>query len=196
MKVQAAQRSFAQWLETTRDLSPHTVRAYSADVQVLCRHVGANMPVETISSQLLTKFLEEQRSTGLSPATLRPRIAALRAFCRWLVASGALNGSDHLNADPWSGVTIRVRKPRSLPRAVPASELGRLLSHLQSAASIPRGRHAPRLLSRPHESTTLLAVGLMISTGLRVSEIVGIRYSDIDVDDARICVKAKSISPG
>jgi integrase/recombinase XerD len=39
----------------------------------------------------------------------------------------------------------------------------------------------PAVLERPHEATTLLAVALMVATGVRVNEVVGIKCHDIDL---------------
>lgn len=47
------------------------------------------------------------------------------------------------------------------------------------------------MIARPHECTTLLAVMLMLATGLRVSEAVGIRCCDMDLDARRVRVVGK-----
>jgi integrase/recombinase XerD len=48
-----------------------------------------------------------------------------------------------------------------------------------------------RPLEKPHEGTTLLAVAVMFSTGLRVSEAVGIRCSDLDIPERSVRVTGK-----
>lgn len=53
--------------------------------------------------------------------------------------------------------------------------------HSLSSASYACVRRCWALLRNPHEATTLLAVALMLATGVRVQEVVGIRCSDIDV---------------
>jgi integrase/recombinase XerD len=44
---------------------------------------------------------------------------------------------------------------------------------------------------RPHEATTLLAVALMVATGLRVSEVVSIQYQDIDLSGRTVRIVGK-----
>jgi site-specific recombinase XerD len=73
---------------------------------------------------------------------------------------------------------VAVGRSRRLPRLLTTQELDRLLRSLRAAAAIGEPA-AP--LERPHESTTLLAVALMVATGVRVNEVVGIRCADIDL---------------
>jgi integrase/recombinase XerD len=51
----------------------------------------------------------------------------------------------------------------------------------QIAGVGPARAHPDLVRKRPHESTTLLAVALMVSTGVRVHEVVGFRHQDIDL---------------
>ena len=185
MEVLEAQRRFVRWLETGRDFSPHTVRAYGADTLALAMHLGANATVEAITAQTLTAFVEAQRVAGFAPASVRRRVAASRSFTNWLRAGHMLT------LEPWSGVHLQLRRARSLPRPVPTDDLGRLLAYLCEAASISQGRRAPKVLARPYETTTLLAVAVMLATGLRVSEVVGIRCADISLPERSVVVTGK-----
>lgn len=74
-------------------------------------------------------------------------------------------------------------RSRKLPRVLPAHELDRLIGFLKTTAGVGiESTGNPDLVrERPHESTTLLAVALMVATGVRVNEVVGIRCQDIDL---------------
>lgn len=111
-------------------------------------------------------------------------MAALRSFSRWLV------DSRHLEVDPWSHISLRIRKPRTLPRPVNTDDLRLLLAHLSTAAALTP-RKTPSRLAHPHDATTLLAVLVMLATGLRVSELASIRCSDIDLAQYSIRVRGK-----
>lgn len=185
MQVRHARKRYVRWLQITRDLSPHTIRAYNADLAALERHVGPRAIVEQIDRDCLVNFIEQQRDSGLSPTSLRRRVSGLRGFCRWLLSQGLLS------SDPWVGTTIALGRSRNLPRVLHTHELDCLLQFLQQAAGLNGTKGSNAILHRPHEATTLLAVALMVATGIRVNEAVGIKYRDIDLPGRSIRLLGK-----
>lgn len=177
MKFSEARAQYVRWLRATRDLSPHTIRAYDGDVASFERHLHADIEVGEIDRDLLISFVEAQKAGGLSPASLRRRTSALRGFSRWLLSE------ELVDTDPWIGASLALGRSRRLPRTLPAHELDRLIEFLKLAARVDADDRPDPLLigKRPHESTTLLAVALMVATGVRVHEVVGIRCQDIDL---------------
>lgn len=177
MQVDQARIQYIRWLLATRDLSPHTIRAYEGDLAAFSRYVGASSDVEGIDRNGVVAFIEAQKAAALSPASLRRRAAALRGFCRWLLSQGLIP------ADPWTGTSLALGRSRRLPRNLATHELNLLIGFLSRAARVDVGKPPGRRLveKRPHESTTLLAVALMVTTGVRVHEAVGIRCRDIDM---------------
>lgn len=186
MRLSQACIGYVRWLHATRDLSPHTVRAYQGDLASFEGFAGAGTSVEDLSRSTLVDFLESQKASALSPASLRRRVAALRGFSRWLLAQGLIA------SDPWQGASVAAGRGRSLPRALPAGDLDRLLAFLKQIAGIGPVPADPNLIrERPHESTTLLAVALMVSTGVRVHEVVGFKCQDIDLSSRAIRLVGK-----
>lgn len=187
MQISEARERYFRWLDATRDLSPHTIRAYAGDLISLERHLDPNIDVKELDRESLVSFIEAQKGSGLSPASLRRRSAALRGFCRWL------HSRDLLESDPWSGTSLTLGRSRRLPRILPVHELDRLIEALKLAARVEAdGTPDPQLVAkRFHESTTLLAVTLMVATGVRVHEVVGIRYQDIDLPGRSIRLVGK-----
>jgi integrase/recombinase XerD len=168
---------YIRWLRATKDLSPHTVRAYESDLSCFERHVGPCVDVAAINREALISFIETQKSRGLSPASLRRRASALRGFCRWMLSEALVE------SDPWIGANLSLGRSRRLPRALPSADLDRLLRFLRLAARIGAEDMVDptAIRKRPHESTTLLAVALMVATGVRVHEVVGLLCRDIDL---------------
>lgn len=185
MQVWRAREQYVSWLIVTRDLSSHTLRAYDSDIAALERHLGVRALVSHIDRARLIAFLEDQQAAGLSSASLRRRASGLRGFCRWLLASGLLE------SDPWAGVTIGVRRSRRLPRLLRTHELDRLLLFLQQMADVDCACDSDQMLGRPHDSTTLLAVALMVATGARVNEVVSIQCQDIDLPGRSLRIVGK-----
>jgi integrase/recombinase XerC len=185
MQVCQAREQYVRWLAVTKDLSPHTIRAYDSDITAFERHLGIRAFVNQIDRDRLIAFVEEQRAAGLSSASIRRRASGLRGFCKWLLSRRLLDG------DPWAGTTVAVGRSRRLPRIVPTHELDRLfLSLLKTAGGDDLG-DSDGALHRPHESTTLLAVALMVATGMRVNEAVSIKCQNIDLPSRSLRILGK-----
>lgn len=175
MEIKEARRQYHRWL-LTRNLSTHTIRAYDSDIGCFERHVGPTIQAAQIDRECVISFLELQRQSGLSPASLRRRASALRSFSQWMLSE------NHLTDDPWNGAAIAFGRSRKLPRFLPAHDLERLLAFLKTLAGPEAwSGSAAAIQKRPHEGTTLLAIALMLATGVRVHEVVGIACRDVDV---------------
>lgn len=185
MEICRARERYVRWLAVGRDLSPHTVRAYDGDIAALERHLGPRASVAEINRDRLVAFMEEQRAAGLSPASIRRRAAGVRGFCRWL------RSCDLLEGDPWVGAPVAAGRSRKLPRLLSTHQLDRLLAFLRADADLVTAVDPGRPLDRPHRSTTLLAVALMVATGVRVHEVVAIRCGDVDLEGRSVRIVGK-----
>jgi site-specific recombinase XerD len=185
MQVCQAREQYIRWLLITRDLSPHTIRAYDGDLAAFERHLGVQALVTAIDRDRLLAFIEEQQATGLAASSIRRRASGVRGFCKWLRARCLLE------SDPWEGTTVAAGRARKLPRLLTTRELARLLGALRRAAAGDDPDCIEELLARPHESTTLLAVSLMVATGVRVSEVVNITCQDIDLNGRSVRIMGK-----
>lgn len=185
MEVRQARHRYVRWLRVTKDLSPHTIRAYEGDISALERHLSPNPLVSDIDRERLLEFIETQRSAGLSPRSVRRRAVALRGFCNWL------GFSELLDSDPWHGASVPAARARQLPRIVPRHELGQLVRLLRERAHVARSPRSDDIAARPFESTTLLAVALMVTTGARVTETVSVRCHDINLTARTVRIVGK-----
>lgn len=186
MQLSQAREGYVRWLLTARDLSPHTLRAYEGDLTSFEEFAGADLSVDELERPSLVDFLESQRTRGLSSASLKRRASALRGFSRWLLAQGLVT------SDPWHGESLALGRARKLPRVLPQRDLDHLLTFLRHAAHVDAHETRPEhVRRRPHESTTLLAVVLMVATGVRVHEVVSFRCEDIDLTGRTIRLVGK-----
>lgn len=184
MQVRQAREQYVRWL-ATRDLSPHTIRAYESDIASLERYVGVHADVRDLNRDCVVSFVEDQRAASLSPRSVRRRASGLRGFCRWLVSHQLLD------LDPWPGVSIAAGRPRKLPRLVPVPELDRMIVILRARAGDRDRIQASDMLAHPHETTTLLGVALLIATGVRIAELVSITCQDIDLTSGAVRIVGK-----
>jgi integrase/recombinase XerC len=185
MQLCQAREQYVRWLLVTRDLSPHTIRAYNGDIAAFERHLGICAFVKHIDRDRLVAFIEDQRAAGLSSRSIRRRASGLRGFCKWLLSSRLLDD------DPWLGTTVAAGRARKLPRLVATQDLDRLLVWLRKRAGVGGAADPDEVLERPHESTTLLAVALMVATGVRVNEVVSIKCKDIDLPGRTLRIVGK-----
>jgi site-specific recombinase XerD len=185
MQVCQAREQYVRWLLVAKDQSPHTIRAYDGDIGAFERHIGPRTLVGQIDRDCLIEFVEGQRTGGLSSPSIRRRASGLRGFCRWL------QSCEELDSDPWAGTTVAVGRSRKLPRALPTHELDRLFFSLLKTAGVGDDSNLDGVLDRPHQCTTLLAVALMIATGVRVNEVVSIECQDIDLHGRSLRIVGK-----
>lgn len=185
MQLPVARREYVRWLEATRNLSPHTLRAYECDLLAFERHAGPSLAVAAIDRERLITFLESERGRGLASTTIRRRAAGVRGLCRWLQDAGLLA------ADPWAGVVVSGGRGRTLPRDVPDAALDHLIDVLRARARVGVESGGFDVFERGHEATTLLAVVLMVATGVRVGEVVRIRCRDVDLPRRTVRVLGK-----
>ena len=102
----------------------------------------------------------------------------------WLAEAGLLDD------DPWAGLRVSMGRSRRLPRAVPDAALDAFLATLRTRAGMTDVDDVAFVDRRPHETTTLLAVVLMVATGVRVNELVNIGCAEIDLVRGTIRIPA------
>lgn len=135
-------------------LSPRSIVWYRMIGERLVGRFGAARPVDTLTATELRAWLVELRAT-LAPMSVAGYVRGLRAFGNWLSADG-------LAAARALRTLTRPRVPRKLIEPLSDADLRRLLG-----AAGARDR-------------ALLL--LLLDTGLRVSEVVGIRLGDLRPD--------------
>lgn len=187
MRIREARAAYIRWLRVTKDVSPHTIRAYDGDLAHLERFLGSAASVDRFDREDVVSFFEQQKADGLAASSLRRRASAVRGFCRWMHSEG------WIGAELQSGTSIARSRSRKLPRALTRDELAQLIRFLTFAAGVNAGAaEDPKAVrKRPHEATTLLAVAMIVATGVRVQEAVGLKCGDIDLSGRTVRLMGK-----
>ena len=160
---------FLNYLKVEKNASFHTIRNYRKDLDSLRRLLGEK-PWEQVDLLALRHFVVEQRTKGLSKATVARQVATIRSFFRFLCRDG------YLAANPALGLT-RPKQDRHLPHFLSVEEASRLVQ-------APLGDGLASLRDRAILET-------LYSAGLRVSELVGLRLRDVDLISQTIRVMGK-----
>ena len=120
---QALQR-FDLHLRAERNVSPHTARAYLSDVGQLAAALGARSPA-AVDAADVRRFLAARHGRDAA-ASLGRKLAALRAFFRFLVREGVRG------ADPSAGIPAP-RTPKRLPRPLAVDDCQVLMAEPEGA---------------------------------------------------------------
>lgn len=161
-------------LESDRGLSPHTVRAYLSDLGALAAFVDRPLPEVTL--QVLRAWLAGQADAGTAASTIQRRVACVRGFFAWATKVEGL-----LETDPASRLRAPKRQ-RLLPRVPSATAVESSLAATQARVDEGEGPVAAR---------DLALVELLYSSGLRISELCGIRLRDLDAERGTLRVLGK-----
>jgi integrase/recombinase XerD len=150
-------------LRFERRLANHTLESYARDLGALAAFSATlNRRPESLDRAALEAFVRQRVTSGLSPRSVAREVAAIRGFYRFLVLDR------HLQESPAQDL----RPPRAwpaLPKFLSLEEVDSLIA--QPDVSTPRGLRDRAMIE------------LLYATGMRVSELVGVRSADLHLDD-------------
>jgi len=164
-------------LKSTRDPSVHTIRAYASDLRDYVGFVTEAKLCGRQEDTVLAYASHLATARSAAPRTLRRRMACLRGFYKDLVRSGELDRS------PFTNLEMQLPRAKSLPRCLARGD-----AILLAAAA--RRMCVDRSIALAQKSFPA-AVLLLLSTGLRVAELVRLRPMDFDADGGGLHVQGK-----
>jgi len=162
---------YLDYLATNRGLARNTLDAYGRDLAALLSFLGSRgcTQVEMVSSEHLVDYLGSLRDRGLRAASVARRFSAARGWLRFLETTGVLAAS------PASRVRS-ARLPRRLPRPWTRNDVRALLESPFEGAAAARDR---------------AMLETLYGAGLRVSELVSLRLSQLNLDGGYVVVIGK-----
>lgn len=164
----AADPALADFLSSLGHRAALTRAAYGRDLDLLERYCRTQrLDWRTLDAHALRAFVAGEHRRGLSGRSLQRLLSSVRAFYRFLVERGlaAHNPADLVQAP---------KSPRKLPKALDVDEVARLLDGPAADEGCDRAMFE-----------------LLYSSGLRVSELVGLNLPDLDLAAAQVRVTGK-----
>lgn len=168
-----AVKGFGRYLRIERSLSPNSVAAYLYDVGKLNDYVTGQkhgkLPSE-LTYDDLSDFIAFITDTDEAPRTQARLISGIRSFCRYLLTEGIISD------DP----SLMLESPRTgmkLPEVLSVEEIDRMVGSIDLSS---REGHRNRAI-----------IETMYGCGLRVSELVGMRLTDIHRKEGYVSVTGK-----
>ena len=152
-------RDFASYLKLEKGLSDNSIAAYLHDVGHLADYMGGlNVEPEAVDIDLLRQLLNVLNDIELSPLTQRRMISGWRTFYKMLVVEDVLKSSPAELLD-------LPKNSRHLPDVLSDEEITKIQSTFD--------------LSLPDQYRNYIIVEVLYGCGLRVSELVNLRLSNI-----------------
>jgi integrase/recombinase XerC len=150
---------FVSYLEIEKNYSPHTVLNYRLDLEEFLRFIG-ELPVEKVNYLLLRKFLAEMRVRHYRPRTVARKLSSLRSFFKFLQREGLVQENPAV-------LVMSPKLDKTLPKFLTEEEMVKFIeAPLVAAVSGRRDRAIFETL---------------YSTGIRVSELVGLDVGHVDM---------------
>lgn len=173
MDWQTATKGFANYLKLEKSLAKHSVEAYGRDIEKLYQFFSAKepmlLPLE-IQKANLKDFLEWINHLGMLATTQARILSGIKAFYKYLVLE------DFLQQSP-AELLESPKTIRKLPDVLSVNEVEGLIAALD--------------LSRPENTRNKAMLETLYSCGLRVSELINLRLSDLFLDDEFVKITGK-----
>ncbi len=174
-----AVRDFLVYLEKERDVSPNTLLAYGRDLDAFCAWLSRDGGIdgwawEQVDRLVVRGFMAHLTRRGLAKRSIARTLSAVRTFYRWMhrqemVASNPLRGVGSPKLD------------KHLPAWLDRTQVETLFAAAELRAQ--GGRF--------EDVRNLAMLELFYSSGLRVSELAGIRAGELDLMSGQVKVRGK-----
>ncbi len=152
---------FIRYLDIEKNYSRHTVLNYRLDLEDFDRFLGAQA-IENVDYLTLRKYLALLKEKNLASRTVARRLATLRSFFKFL------NREGYLKSNPITSLSSP-KQEKHLPSFMTEEEVTRLIqSAFAKDAKDERGMRDRAILET------------FYSTGIRISELVGLDTEDVD----------------
>ena len=155
---------FLDYIKFEKRYSKHTVIAYTEDLDQFFAYVADKYPgtaIKEISSSFVRSWLAEMMKAGFTAKTVNRKISTLKAFFKFQMRLGVLQTTP-------MAVIISPKISKRLPVYVEQKDIKTLFDHVEFADGF-------------EGATERLIMGLLYTTGIRLSELINIEESKIDL---------------
>lgn len=165
---------FIQYLRYEKRYSPHTVLAYEQDLAQLSEYLSTEFlltSLREVTASMIRSWMVDQADKHQSNRTINRKLSAFKAFFRFLKREGILEESPMLKIQS-------PKTPKRLPSFVETEKMDRLFDPEMFPDDFEGKRDA-------------MILTLLYASGMRLSELIGLRERDLDYDRMTIKVLGK-----
>lgn len=160
--------NFLEYLEVIRKHSNHTINNYRIDL--IDFYEFNKEKIKNVDREIVNKYMQYLYDKNISKATISRRLSSLRSFYNYLEKNGIVNKN-------YFSMVKNPKKENGLPKFVKEVDVDKMFM-------IPDIR-------KPIGQRNLLIIRMLYATGVRVSELVNIKLSDIDINERIIRIFGK-----
>jgi integrase/recombinase XerD len=170
--LERQQQAFFNFLTVEKNVSENTASSYRNDLNryaAFLERCGLSSATK-VTEQQISAFLQHLTNAGLSPRTVARTFSAVRGFHRFLLSEGWTEGDPTLNLKP-------PKRSKALPEVLSLEEIDAILA--QPDVSTRLGIRDRAILE------------VMYATGIRVSELINLKQSDLLFEEELLLVFGK-----
>lgn len=166
-------KDFKNFLKLEKGLTNNSVKAYETDIKKLHEYlliIDSDKDPVSVDNHLLQDFIHYINELGLNARSQSRIISGIKSFYKFLILE------ERIHADP----TLMLESPRigrKLPEVLSLEEIDLLISKID--------------LSKPEGQRNKAILELLYSCGLRVSELIGLKITDIYKDQGFLRIIGK-----
>jgi integrase/recombinase XerC len=197
---------YLEYLRAVKNSSPHTISNYGKDLGQFIAYLSPPglepLALTAVTHNTIREFVGHLHDHGLQKSSIARKLAALRSFFKYCVREG------HLNENP-ARLVPTPKLPKRIPSVLSAEEMNGFLNQLaEIGPAVSIGGDAPTKRARRNanaspgkpaklqDESLLLRrdralLELLYAAGLRVSELTGLNYPDIDQKERVLRVVGK-----
>lgn len=166
--------AFLAYLQAEKHYSPNTLVAYRNDLNQLAQYLQQYPGVtfwDDVEQTMIDAYVRSMKQGEYASSSVARKVAALKSFFHFMY--------DHetISLDPTTNIDSPKVKKR-LPKTLTFDDVDRLL-------------HAPRQKKTPKNLRDSALLALLYATGMRVTELVSLKISDVNLDDGWLICPGK-----
>ena len=162
--------TYLDYCKTHKRLSSHTIRAYKNDLMQFY-----NSDYDNVES-----YIEHLTRSNIKTNTLRRKIACMKVFYNYLKYQNIIE------ENPFNQLRFQFRTEKILPKTIPHDILKSIFIYLEQKVVLSKTDY-----QKQHAERNLLIISLLLSTGIRISELCHIHLKDINLSNKTLHIIGK-----
>jgi integrase/recombinase XerC len=163
--------SFLRFAQYEKRYSEHTLKSYENDLNQLENFIEDHIEIQDLSHHDIRSWIIHLSESGTSARSINRKLATLKSFYKFLLSREIIGKNPTERLKP-------LKTESKLPQFIKESEITQLLDHLEFENSFEGKRDQ-------------LIIELLYGSGIRLSELIGLKISQINFYDHSIKVLGK-----
>jgi integrase/recombinase XerD len=166
-------KEYVYYLRTEKGLSKNTVLSYENDIKDYLQFIGDNNGIkrmEQVEKKHLQNYVTRLKRMEMVPASITRKLSSIRSFHKYLLLEKEV--SEYCKQGP------EAKTPKTLPQVLNLEEIGHLLKSAEGEG-------------KPSDLRNVAMVELAYGSGLRVTELIGLKLVDLHLNMGFVNITGK-----